>query len=121
MMLVRTLRNCIKQLKSVQPEAWIVKPEDAHKRFEDSDTSHLNLKGYREIKKEYSRKRTEEALQPISPLSGPIVIESPKIHDKIYRWCSCGMSLKQPLCDNSHKGTDFKPFKFTIEERVKNL
>jgi len=60
-------------------------------------------------------------LQPVSPIAGPIIIEKPKIYDKIYRWCSCGQSLKQPFCDGSHQGTDFKPFKFTIEERVKDI
>ena len=28
---------------------------------------------------------------------------------KYYFWCNCGKSLKQPLCDGSHKGTEFKP------------
>ena len=31
---------------------------------------------------------------------------------KSYFWCSCGKSLKQPLCDGSHKGTEFKPITF---------
>ncbi|HED12028.1 MAG TPA: CDGSH iron-sulfur domain-containing protein [Caldithrix abyssi] len=26
-----------------------------------------------------------------------------------YAWCSCGLSVKQPFCDGSHKGTAFKP------------
>ena len=29
---------------------------------------------------------------------------------KSYYWCSCGKSSKQPFCDGSHKGTEFKPF-----------
>lgn len=45
---------------------------------------------------------------------GPITVENPKVHDKTYRWCSCGQSIKQPFCDGSHKGTDFKPYKFTV-------
>ncbi len=47
---------------------------------------------------------------------GPITVENPKIHDKIYRWCSCGMSTKQPFCDGSHQGSAFKPYKFTVEQ-----
>ena len=31
---------------------------------------------------------------------------------KSYFWCSCGKSLKQPFCDGSHKGTEFKPLNF---------
>jgi CDGSH-type Zn-finger protein len=33
-----------------------------------------------------------------------------------YWWCSCGQSANQPYCDGSHKGTDFTPVKFTVEE-----
>ncbi len=31
------------------------------------------------------------------------------VEGKSYYWCSCGKSSKQPFCDGSHKGTDFKP------------
>lgn len=34
-----------------------------------------------------------------------------------YYWCACGLSKKQPFCDGSHKGTEFTPVKFTIEEK----
>lgn len=50
---------------------------------------------------------------------GPYTITNPKIYDKMYKWCSCGQSLKQPFCDNSHHGTKFRPFKFTIEQNIK--
>lgn len=33
-----------------------------------------------------------------------------------YYWCSCGKSSSQPFCDGSHRGTEFKPLAFTIEE-----
>jgi len=33
-----------------------------------------------------------------------------------YNWCSCGLSSKQPFCDGSHAGTDFKPVKYTADE-----
>jgi len=35
-----------------------------------------------------------------------------------YWWCSCGKSQNQPLCDGSHKYTDFEPVKFTIAEKT---
>ena len=35
---------------------------------------------------------------------------------KTYFWCTCGDSKKQPWCDGSHKGTEFRPYKFTWEE-----
>jgi CDGSH-type Zn-finger protein len=31
-------------------------------------------------------------------------------------WCACGLSKKQPLCDGSHKPTDFTPVKFDAAE-----
>ena len=34
---------------------------------------------------------------------------------KCYFWCSCGKSSKQPLCDGSHKGTEFKPIAFKAD------
>lgn len=33
-----------------------------------------------------------------------------------YWWCACGQSKKQPLCDGSHKGTEFSPIEFTVTE-----
>ena len=35
---------------------------------------------------------------------------------KKYAYCTCGLSTKQPLCDGSHSGTDFKPMVFEAEE-----
>ena len=34
-----------------------------------------------------------------------------------YHWCACGRSKNQPYCDGSHKGTDFSPMEFKIEEK----
>lgn len=28
---------------------------------------------------------------------------------KMYWWCACGLSKRQPFCDGSHKGSDFAP------------
>ena len=35
---------------------------------------------------------------------------------KQYYWCSCGLSKNQPFCDGSHKGTDFEPKAFSVDE-----
>ena len=36
---------------------------------------------------------------------------------KTYFWCSCGLSLKQPFCDGSHKKEGkFKSIKFIATE-----
>lgn len=35
---------------------------------------------------------------------------------KIYYWCACGRSQKQPFCDGSHKVTDITPIAYTAEK-----
>lgn len=32
-----------------------------------------------------------------------------------YFWCACGRSASQPVCDSSHKGTEFTPVKIQID------
>ena len=41
------------------------------------------------------------------------------VEGKSYFWCTCGKSSKQPFCDGSHKGTDFKPLVFKAEKSKK--
>ena len=40
--------------------------------------------------------------------------------NRTYYWCQCGKSKKQPFCDGSHKGTDFKPvlYKATKNKKI---
>ena len=35
---------------------------------------------------------------------------------RLYAWCTCGHSSKQPFCDGSHKGTDFEPMRYIPEK-----
>lgn len=35
-----------------------------------------------------------------------------------YLWCACGKSANQPFCNDSHKGSEFKPVKFTTTSRA---
>lgn len=30
---------------------------------------------------------------------------------KVYSWCTCGLSEKQPLCDSAHKKIEGMPYK----------
>ncbi len=32
-----------------------------------------------------------------------------------YAWCACGKSAKQPFCDGSHRGSEFKPQHYIAE------
>ncbi len=36
-----------------------------------------------------------------------------------YAWCACGRSQKQPYCDGSHGGTDFRPIIEKVAEKKK--
>jgi len=41
------------------------------------------------------------------------------VDGKDYWFCTCGKSDKQPFCDGSHKGTEFKSYKFTAKKTGK--
>lgn len=53
---------------------------------------------------------------PVIVNKAPVVME---LEPGTYYWCSCGKSAKQPFCDGSHKGTDFRPHPFTVDENKK--
>ncbi|KAI8908798.1 hypothetical protein DFJ77DRAFT_129695 [Powellomyces hirtus] len=36
-------------------------------------------------------------------------------------WCTCGLSASQPWCDNSHRGTEFKPLKWKVPDKQQTL
>lgn len=44
---------------------------------------------------------------------GPAVIA---LEPGTYWWCRCGRSENQPFCDGAHKGTEFTPLEFEVEE-----
>tara|TARA_B100001059_G_scaffold138091_1_gene138268 strand:- start:117 stop:356 length:240 start_codon:yes stop_codon:yes gene_type:complete len=41
------------------------------------------------------------------------------IQGKSYYWCTCGISSKQPLCDGSHRGTEFAPLPYKADQSKK--
>ena len=53
---------------------------------------------------------------PVIADKKPTVLE---LEAGTYYWCRCGRSQNQPYCDGTHKGTDFSPMKFTLEETKK--
>ena len=57
---------------------------------------------------------------PEIPFYGPMT-KTDLVQGKTYRWCSCGLSKKQPFCDNSHIGTKFKPISFVPKPQTINL
>jgi len=64
----------------------------------------------------------DEVPYPVSPRIGPYVIHNPVFGAKNYYYCNCGMSKNQPFCDStSHKGSLFKPLKFSLDEKVSKM
>ena len=52
---------------------------------------------------------------PTSPQKSPYKVRVEK--DKIYFWCACGLSQKQPFCDGTHKKAGkFKSLKYLATE-----
>jgi CDGSH-type Zn-finger protein len=58
---------------------------------------------------------------PLSPKLGPYLVEKPVFGAKNYYYCTCGQSSQQPFCDSSHKGSAFKPIKFSLDEKSERL
>ena len=52
-------------------------------------------------------------MQPVVANNKPAKVALTK--DEEYYFCVCGRSSKQPFCDGSHAGTDFKPKPFTAD------
>lgn len=52
--------------------------------------------------------------EPFCPQKTPIKLD---LEAGQYYWCSCGKSAKQPFCDGAHKGGDFSPLAFKLEEK----
>lgn len=52
-------------------------------------------------------------------IAGDAPIEVDLEEGKTYYFCTCGKSDKQPFCDGSHSGTEFKSHPFTAEKTGK--
>ena len=52
---------------------------------------------------------------PVSAQKSPYKVKTEK--GKTYSWCTCGLSIKQPFCDGSHrKEGKFRSIKYLAEE-----
>jgi CDGSH-type Zn-finger protein len=55
--------------------------------------------------------------EPVRASDLPLLVDVEE--GKVYMWCSCGKSNKQPFCDGSHAGTDFSPVIYKATESRK--
>jgi CDGSH iron-sulfur domain-containing protein 3 len=51
--------------------------------------------------------------QPVVAQKSPYGVEV--VAGRSYWWCACGQSARQPLCDGSHKGTEFTPVEYKAD------
>ena len=51
---------------------------------------------------------------PVCAQAAPYPLDVEK--GELISWCTCGLSKKQPRCDGSHKGTDFRSHKCVMEQ-----
>ena len=51
--------------------------------------------------------------EPTIARRGPYVLD---VKPGTVWWCACGLSKNQPLCDGSHRGTEFSPIRVEITE-----
>ncbi len=54
--------------------------------------------------------------EPTCVQKAPMVVD---LQPGRYWWCACGLSARQPFCDGSHKGTNFTPVAFEVDEAKK--
>ncbi len=114
------IRRSIKQkLKTVTEEAYLKKNANT-KPHVINDLNDLIAQSEVYDSKLIERSEQVKNPVPVTNVLGPIEIKHPKIGEKL-KWCACGMSLRQPLCDGSHKGTAFKGLTFIIEEPVHSI
>lgn len=127
---MKTMKAEVREMKRTKVDGNLykeVRPARRDKKFVDSELpNHLStaLRNNDRVSiKKFTRNRfrrglikaDEEFPYPVSPKIGPYVIKNPLFGAKNYYWCSCGMSSKQPFCDSSHVGTEFKPIKFSLD------
>ena len=53
--------------------------------------------------------------EPVSPQMAPYAVQ---LEPGDYYWCACGLSAKQPYCDDYHAGTTFLPALYRPTEDV---
>ncbi len=51
--------------------------------------------------------------EPVVVQKCPYVVE---LQPGKHKWCSCGLSVKQPFCDGAHHGTGMHSVKFEVTE-----
>ena len=114
------LRGFSKPMKIIETESYLQTQKDTKKHVKMSQSD------LKKISREYNQDTAQRELPenfvpiPVSHSLYPIEVSKLEIGEK-YKWCSCGMSLAQPFCDQSHNKTKFAPLTFIIEEPIHSV
>lgn len=66
------------------------------------------------------KKKNYENLCPAVAMYGPCNVEDLE-PGKTMKWCTCGLSKKQPWCDGAHKKTGFKSLKWKVPDHPQRI
>ena len=78
-------------------------------------TSHNFGRFFSTTDKSYVTDRAELPLKTLPTIAEKRPYKMQLEPGKTYFYCTCGKSDNQPWCNGSHKGTEWKPYKFTYD------
>ena len=112
---------CVSKLPEVynpEKKPWInldnAEQDELIKQIKSCPSGALSYK----LKGEINNDKTDNIMEkPEVNGIGPMIVGLEG--GKNYAWCACKESAKQPWCDGSHRGSEYKPVVFKVEDSNK--